>query len=249
MKLKGLATALLGLAVLMPLVFSTQVFAQDQALVALSFSKKLALARAGDNAAKLAVGEAYEQGLGVHVNTAEAAKWYRQAALAGVLDAQYRLALIVEKGAIGIKPDKTAALKLLQAAANKGHALSQWAFGQRLHLGQGLTKDDKLAALWVHKAAEQGLAVAQNDYGSMLLHGWGAERNLDEAFKWFSKGADQGDLWAMNNLGGMYEQGWGTLQNKDNAVELYQRAAAKGNYGARKNLERLGLPVPAPAAP
>ncbi len=249
MKSKSFVTVLLGLAVLIAPVFSIQAFAQDKALIELSFSKKLALARAGDNAAKLAVGEAYEKGLGARVNTAEAAKWYRQAALAGVLDAQYRLALIVEKGATGIKPDQNAALKLLQAAANKGHAQSQWAFGQRLHLGQGLPKDDKLAALWVHKAAEQGLAVAQNDYGSMLLHGWGTERNLDEAFKWFAKGAEQGDLWAMNNLGGMYEQGWGTPQDKAKAVEEYQSAAAKGNEGARKNLERLGLPVPVPSTP
>ncbi len=249
MKLKALATALLGLAVLMPLAFSIQAFAQVQALSDLPFSKKLALARAGDNAAKFAVGEAYEKGQGARINTAEAAKWYRQAALAGVLDAQFRLALIVEKGATGIKPDPTAALKLLQAAANKGHARSQWAFGQRLHRGDGLPKDDKLAALWVHKAAEQGLAVAQNDYATMLLNGWGAERNLDEAFKWFAKGADQDDPWAMNNLGGMYEQGWGTPQDKDKAIDQYQRAAAKGNEGARKNLERLGLPVPAPATP
>jgi uncharacterized protein len=249
MKFKVLATALLGLVVLMPPAFSIQAFAQVQALSELPFIKKLALARAGDNAAKLAVGEAYENGRGARVNTAEAAKWYRQAALAGVLDAQYRLALIVEKGAVGVKPDKTAALKLLQAAANKGHAQSQWAFGQRLHMGDGLPKDDKLAALWVHKAAEQGLAVAENDYATMLLHGWGAERNLDEAFKWFAKGAEQGDLWAMNNLGGMYEQGWGTTQNKDKAVEQYQNAAAKGNEGGRKNLERLGLPLPAIITP
>lgn len=249
MKLKGLATALLGLVVLLPPAFSHQVFAQVQALSDLPFLKKLALARAGDSAAKFAVGEAYEEGLGARVNIAEAAKWYRQAALAGVLDAQYRLALIVEKGAKGVKPDQNAALKLLQAAANKGHAQSQWAFGQHLHQGQGLPKDDKLAALWVHKAAEQGLAVAQNDYATMLLHGWGVERNLDGAFKWFSKGADQGDLWAMNNLGGMYELGWGTPQDKAKAIEQYQNAAAKGNEGARRNLERLGLPVPAPATP
>jgi len=226
-------------------VFALPAKALDKALEGLPFAKRLALAKAGDNAAKFAVGESYEKGEGVKLNVLEAAKWYRQAALAGVLDAQFRLALLIEKGAQGLKPDKLAATKLLLAAANKGHGPSQLAYGQKLHRGDGVPQDDKVAALWVHKAAEQGLATAQNDYGSMLLHGWGIERNLDEAFKWFEKASNQGDLWAMNNLGGMYEQGWGTAKDQAKAIEQYQRSAAKGNEAARKNLERLGLPLPA----
>ena len=241
MKLKfGFLVTLLGLTLL-----TGEAAAIDPAFEALPFAKRLSLARAGDNAAKLAVGESYENGLSVKINIAEAAKWYREAALAGVLDAQYRLALLVDKGADGLKPDKDAALKLIQAAANKGHGQSQLLYAQKLHRGDGVAKDDKSASVWLHRAAEQGLAVAQNDYGSMLLHGWGVERNLDEAFKWFAKSAEQGDLWAMNNLGGMYEQGWGVAKDQAKAVENYQLSAAKGNGAARKNLERLGLPIPA----
>ena len=240
MKLGSFVLVLLCLAALGP-----QAEALDKALIELPFSKRIALARAGDNLAKLAVGESYESGLGVRQSLAEAAKWYREAALAGVLDAQYRLALLIEKGAAGLKPDKEAALKLFQAAANKGHAPSQLLYAQKLHRADGVAKDDKASAKWLLAAAEQGLAVAQNDYGSMLLHGWGVERNLDEAFKWFAKAADQNELWGMNNLGGMYEQGWGTPKDQSKAVEQYQHAAAKGNEAARKNLERLGLAVPA----
>lgn len=236
-----LALGLVGFA-------ATSAFALDSALANLPFTKRLQLARAGDNAAKLAVGESYELGQGVRLNVAEAAKWYREAALAGVLDAQYRLALLVEKGAAGLKPDSGAALKLLIAAANKGHAPSQLLYGQRLHRGEGLAVDDKASAAMIFKAAEQGLAVAQNDYGSMVLHGWGVERNLDEAFKWFQRAANQGDLWALNNLGGMYEQGWGAPKNADLAVEQYKKSAAGGNEAARKNLERLGLQAPVTAS-
>lgn len=236
---KGLVTALISLA-----VFATDASAMDKAFSTLPFAKRLTLATAGDNAAKLAVGESYETANGVKLNILEAAKWYRQAALAGQLEAQYRLALIIEKGGPGLKPDLNAARKLLQAAANKGHGPSQLLYGQRLYRGEGIAKDEKIAAVYIRKAAEQGLAVAQNVHGSMLLHGWGQERNLDEAFKWFTKAADQGDLLAMNNLGGMFENGWGTAKDQAKAVEQYQRSAAKGNEIARKNLERLGLPLP-----
>ncbi len=245
MILKSLAVALLSFAVLLQPASALEKPAQpDQPLSALPFTKRLALARAGDNAAKLVVGESYEKGQGVKLNLLEAAKWYRQAALAGSLDAQYRLALIIEKGATGVKPDKSAATKLLSAAANKGHAPSQLSYGQRLHRGDGLAVDEKAAASWLRKAAEQGLPVAQTDYGSMLLNGWGVERNLEEAFIWFGRAANQGDLWAMNNLGGMYELGYGTVKDPTKAVEFYQRAATKGHDAARKNLERLGLPLP-----
>lgn len=240
MKFTRLVIVAVGVAISAP-----RAEAIDKALGALPFSKRLNLARAGDSGAKFAVGESYEYGLNVKINLAEAAKWYRQAALAGVLDAQYHLAILVEKGASGLKPDKDAALKLFQAAANKGHAQSQLLYAQKLHRADGVPKDDKTSAQFLARAAEQGLAVAQNDYGTMLLHGWGLERNLDEAFKWFVKAADQGDLWAMNNLGGMYEQGWGTKPDQTKAIELYRNAASKGNDGARKNLERLGLPLPA----
>ena len=215
------------------------VFAVEKALLDLSFEKKLQLARAGDPEAKLAVAEAYQLGQGVHLNASEAAKWYREAALAGVLDAQFRLAKMVSAGAPGLKPDKDTAIKLLAAAAQKGHAPSQNQYGFMLQTGDGVARDMKAAADWYRQAAEQGLAEAQNNLGVMLLNGWGVERNLDDAFKWISKSATQNYGWGLNNLGGLYEKGWGTPKDLKQAAYYYELAGNAGLPTGSKNFERL----------
>ena len=213
--------------------------AVDQKLSLLPFGKKMQLAKAGDAEAKMAVGQAYELGQGVKVSAVDAAKWYREAALAGNLDAQFRLAKLVNSGAKGLKADKAATLKLLQAAAQKGHAPSQNLYGTMLENGDGVPKDLKAAASWFNKSAKQGFAEGQNNYGIMLLKGLGVERNLDEAFTWFKNAADQNYAWALNNLGGMYEQGWGTTKDLDKAKLFYQKAGEQGIEIGKKNFQRL----------
>ena len=213
--------------------------AVDQKVLALPFAKKLQLAKAGDAEAKMAVAEAFELGQGTKVSAVDAAKWYREAALAGNLDAQFRLAKLVSSGAKGLKADKVAAARLLQAAAQKGHAPSENLYGTVLENGDGVPKDLKAASEMFHKAAEHGFAEGQNNYGVMLLRGLGVERNLDEAFGWFKKSADQNYGWALNNLGGMYEQGWGTAKDLSKAKELYQNAGELGIEIGKKNFQRL----------
>ena len=211
----------------------------DQKVTALPFAKKLQLARAGDAEAEMAVAEAFELGQGTKPSAVDAAKWYRVAALAGNLDAQFRLAKLVRDGANGLKADKAAAAKLLQAAAQKGHAPSENLYGMMLENGDGVPKDLKAASEMLHKAAEHGYAEGQNNYGVMLLRGLGVDRNLDAAFSWFKKSADQNYGWALNNLGGMYEQGWGTAKDLSKAKELYQKASELGIEIGKKNFERL----------
>ncbi len=213
--------------------------AVDQKILLLPFEKKMQLAKAGDAEAKMAVGEAFELGLGVKASTVDAAKWYREAALAGNLDAQFRLAKLVSSGAKGLKADKAATVKLLQAAAQKGHAPSQNLYAMMLENGDAVPKDLKAAAIWFGKSAKQGFAEGQNNYGIMLLKGLGVDRNLDEAFVWFKKAADQNYGWALNNLGGMYEQGWGTTKDLGKAKEFYQKAGVLGIEIGTKNVQRL----------
>lgn len=218
--------------------------AADDVLATLPFAKKLQLAKAGDPDAKMAVGESYEKGDGVPQSGVKAAKWYREAALVGNVEAQFRLAKLVSKGAPGLKVDKATALKLLETAAKKGHAPSQNLYGLMLQNGDGLVKDEKQAVQWYTKAADQGLAVAQNNLGVMVLNGTGTTRSIDEAFKLFTKAADGKDAWAMNNLGGMYEMGWGTAKDIEKAKSLYKQAATGGIDIAVKNLTRLGVVWP-----
>ena len=213
--------------------------ALGQSLDQLPFAKKLKLAKVGDEEAQIAVAMAYETGSDAPPDAAEAAKWYRQAALQGNVEAQFRLARIVSKGARGLKQDYPTAIKLYEAAAAKGHAPAMNALGLLYQNGEGMAADPARAAEWYRKAAEAKLADAENNLGILYLNGKGVIRNLGEAFKLFERAANQGDGWGLNNLGGMYEMGWGAPRNRDKAVELYRQAAAKGIAAAQENLQRL----------
>ena len=232
------------------LLGTTATFAADNGLEQLPFAKKMQLAKAGDPDAKMAVAEALESGIDTKADPAMAAKWYREAALTGNYEAQFRLAKLVERGAPGLKADKPTAIKLLDSAAKHGHAPSENLLGQMFQNGDGMPKDEKAAVEWYKKAAAQKLAVAQNNLGVMLLKGLGTDRNLDEAFKMFDQASQGEDGWAMNNLGGMYEMGWGTKKDLDKAKQFYQKAADKGIAISAKNLMRLASlgATPAPAS-
>lgn len=232
-----------SLAVAVLIVSSTIAIAGNPSLDQLPFVKKMRLAKAGDAEAKMAVAEALENGTDTKIDIGQAAKWYRDAALTGNYEAQYRLAKLVDKGAPGLKSDKPTAIKLLQSAASHGHAPSENLLGQMLQNGDGIAKDEKAAVDLYKKSAEQKLPIAQNNLGVMLLKGLGTERNLDEAFKYFSMAAEAGDGWAMNNLGGMYEMGWGTAKDLDKAKSFYQKAGEKGITISLKNLQRLEIPA------
>jgi TPR repeat protein len=241
----------LAILALMPVAPAALAQAQEQAapsLDSLPFDKKLKLAKVGDEDAQMQVAMAYETGTGVGADLAEAAKWFRQAALAGNMDAQFRLAGIVAKGAKGLTKDQATAFKLYETAANRGHAPSQNALGQIHQTGDGVPKDEAKAFIWYQKAADQKYAVAENNLGIMYLNGQGVDRNLAEAVKLFARAAAQRDVWGLNNLGGMYEMGWGVPKDVEKAKGLYRQAAEAGNKSASQNLLRLGV-TPAASAP
>ncbi len=227
----------LGLGFAAVLVLSSPVFAE--ALVDLPFSKKLKLAKVGDEDAQMAVAVAFEQGSDTKLDIAEAAKWYRKAALLGNIEAEFRLARIVSKGAKGLTADLPTSAKLYEAAAKGGHVEAQNAIGQAYQNGLGVPVDATKAAQWYRKAADAKLAAAENNLGILYLNGKGVTRDLGEAFKLFERAANQQDGWGLNNLGGMYEMGWGAPKNAAKATDLYKQALAKGVSSARENLTRL----------
>lgn len=213
--------------------------AAAQSLQELPFDKQLTLAKVGDVDAQYEVGLAYETGKSVPVDEAEAARWFRQAALQGNVEAQYHLARLVSRGAKGLKQDYPTALKLYQDAAAKGHAQAMDALGQAYQQGRGTEVDLTKAAEWYQKSADLKLADAQNNLGMLYLEGKGVSRDLNKAFSLFQAAAEQRDPWGLNNLGGMYEMGWGTTADKVKALDLYQQALAAGNDRAQQNIERL----------
>lgn len=222
------------------LVASTAL-AQQAELQGLSFIKRLRLARAGDDVAQLSVAMDYENGSNdARKDLVEAAKWYRQAALAGNMEAQFLLAKLLTKGAPGLPISAEDGIKLLQSAAEKGYAPAQNELGLRFQKGTGVTANASESAKWYEKASKQNYISAHVNLGLMLVKGEGLPQDLKRALELFQKAADAGDAWGLNNLASMYEMGWGIPKDIDKAKTLYRQSAEKGNAMAPLNLSRLG---------
>jgi uncharacterized protein len=222
-------------------IFAGSAFAQTTELQGLSFIKRLKLARAGDDVAALSVGSDYENGTNdARRDVVEAAKWYRQAALNGNMEAQYLLSKLIAKAPAGLPVDTADGIKLLQSAADKGYAPAQNELGLRLQKGSGVTASAADAAAWFQKASDQNYVTAHVNLGLLLVKGEGLPQDLPKAFQLFQKAADGGDAWGLNNLGSMYEMGWGVAKDIEKAKTFYKQAADKGNAMAPVNLSRLG---------
>jgi uncharacterized protein len=221
-------------------IVASSAFAQQPELQDVSFIKRLRLARAGDDVAQLSVGVDYENGTNAaRRDVIEAAKWYRQAALSGNMEAQFLLAKLVSKGVPGLETSVEDGFKLLQSAAEKGYAPAQNELGLKFQKGQGVNANPAEAARWYEKAAKQNLAAAHVNLGLLLVKGDGRPQDLKKASELFQKAADTGDGWGLNNLASMYEMGWGVTKDIEKAKVLYGQAAAKGNAMAPLNLSRL----------
>jgi uncharacterized protein len=229
----------LALSAALLAAFAAAALAQSIPLEGLSFAKKMKLAKAGDDTAQLAIAMHYELGDQAKKDAQQAARWYREATLKGNIDAQYRLAKLISKGAKGLTADKIAAATLFQSAADRGHALSQNEIGLRYQNGDGIDPDLIKAAQWYQKAADQGLASAQVNLGLLRVRGQGVPRDYALAIGLFESAAGQGDGWALNNLGSMHEMGWGVPKDALKAKDFYRQAIARGNAMAQSNLIRL----------
>ena len=136
-----------------------------QTLDSLPFDKKLKLAKAGDEDAQVAIGQAYEKGVDTATDKVEATKWYRKAADQGNAEAMFRLGRIVSEGAQGVKKSPELAAKLYESAAKQGHVEAENWLGYSYEHGLGIQQNDASALEWYKKSADAGLAVAQNDSG------------------------------------------------------------------------------------
>ncbi len=212
-------------------------------LAALPFSKRLQLAKAGDEEAQLAVALAYDTGKGVRKSPMQAARWYRLAAQRGNAAAQFRLGRLVQLGSRDLDRNLSLAAQLFEAAAKQGLVKAEYWTGYSYERGEGVKRDLTKAIEWYQKAADAGESRASNNLGLIYLTGNGTARDLSRAFGLFKAAAGKGDAWAENNLGGMYEMGWGVGADRSEAVRLYRLAAAQGNPHAGSNLKRLGEPV------
>ncbi|HDX8359039.1 TPA: sel1 repeat family protein [Aeromonas hydrophila] len=173
-------------------------------------------ANAGSAEAELWLGMAYLAGEQIPTDPALGRYWLELAAGHGSHEAEYQLSLQqvdhkqhvywLEKAANGGIPKALFELAELQhrqdeleqaranyaKAAQQGHILAQYTYGEMLRLGQGGKEDYAQALKQYRLAAQQGDRQAQYRMGALREEGLGAPRNRVHAYAWLSLAATEG---------------------------------------------------------
>jgi len=112
---------------------------------------------------------------------------------------------------VGVKQSSKKFVELLEMAAKRGHARSQYNLGGSYKQGTvgcgGLTQSSKKASKYYKLAAEQGHATAQFHLGIMYANGEGIEQSYSKAREWWTKAAAQGQENAIKFLKQLDQQG------------------------------------------
>lgn len=224
--------AAVWIAVVALALFAPSLLAQAQAPAKGMDPKLLARANSGDAYSQYLVAFAYDKGVGVPKDLAEAAKWYRKAAEGGNPRSMATLGRLYERGLGGLTTDDSQAVNWYRKAAEAGEASAMTNLGSMYAAGLGgLAMDDVEAVKWFRKAAEAGDAGGMTRLGFAYATGRGGlPRDDVQAESWARKAAEFGDAQAMGMLGTMYEAGQGGLAKDDaQAVEWYRKAAEAGD--------------------
>jgi TPR repeat protein len=182
---------------------------------------------------------------------AEAATWFRKAAVQGDANAQISLGCMCYHGQ-GVPQDYDEAEYWFRVAGDHGYPAAQFYVGFLLTNGRA-RQDDTEAVNWYRKAAEQGHANAQFNLGEMYYWGQGVSQNYTEAADWYRKAADQGNANAQFCLGWLLAHGQGVSEDHLEAARWYRNAAEQGHFPAQIHLSRIAEDEhdtsPAQAAP
>ena len=166
-------------------------------------------------------------------------------------DALFRQARALLRGE-GVEKDVAQAFKLMQSAADLGHADAMGGLGYFYSQGISVPKDSAKAIEWFRKGAENGSAKSQHNLGTSLMKAHEAnpdEKQVVEAIDWIRKAAEQ-KLPEANLTYGIYAYIGenGIAQNNELAATHFQIAADHGladaqNYLGAMNENGQGMAI------
>lgn len=193
-----------------------------------------AYAEDGNVEAQLSLARLYDDGTKqVPRDPAAAARWYRAAAQNDVVEAQFRLGVMLAAGT-GVEQDAGAALGWFGRAADQGHAGAQFRLGECYEQSLGTTPDGAAARRWYATAGRQGHREAQFRAGRMFYGAEGGPRDLAAALEMFTAAttteyaADRPHAMALFYLAGMHYNGEGTPRDFGAALKAFRRAGEAG---------------------
>jgi TPR repeat protein len=113
----------------------------------------------------------------------QAAYWYKQAANAGVANAQYNMGTLYFNGQ-GVPQDYARAHEWFMRAARRGNKNAEFQLGMTYFTGQGVNKDPQQEIYWYDKAARQGLPAAAYNLGVIYNNGDEVAADYVRAYAW-----------------------------------------------------------------
>lgn len=146
-------------------------------------------------------------------NRTEAKYYYKQAALNGHPEAQYRMASL---------DDSEKAIDWYTLAAKNGHVESQFQLAMRLD-----AQKDPEALQWFEKAALQSHPKALYHLYFKYEEGIGVERDEARGVSLLTQAAERGDAHSQWRLGLKYERGEGVEIDYSKAMEWYEKAVGQ----------------------
>ena len=133
------------------------------------------------------------------------------------------------------KQQYAAALKLFEAAAQKGDREAQHTLGFMYRDGKGTKRNEAKAIAWYRRAAEQGYAPAEYNLGLMYAQGEGVKVDPAAAQRWFRRAADHGSVEAQVKLAEI-----AVLEEKfEEAFLWFSKAADQNDADAAFNVGSL----------
>lgn len=118
------------------------------------------IAEEGSVEAIFLMGSAYDEGLGVPVDSVVAIEWFLKAGDQGHTLAQHNLGNAYFAGR-GVPQNDSLAAAWWRKAAEKGDAIAQYRLGSMYEEGRGVPQNDSLAVVWYLNAAGRGDRRAQ----------------------------------------------------------------------------------------
>lgn len=173
-------------------------------------------------------------------NPEEAARWFKQAATAGDVNAQLYLAAAYLYG-LGVKKNLDTANHYYIDAAKNGNPLAQYALAESF-LDTKHAANKKLAVIWLTKSAASGNPRALTKLGGLYIAGLGVDKDEAKGVALLNKAVEQNDTAAMLALGDL------ELAKGDStkALEWYNRAVNLGDAQGYLNLAHAYLQKKSP---
>ncbi|MEO7318553.1 MAG: hypothetical protein ABIZ56_06165 [Chthoniobacteraceae bacterium] len=190
----------------------------------------------GSAEAANAVGELHLVGQGVKASTAEAARWFQQAADASYPPGMVNLGMLLIKGAEGVPADPDKGQFLIRSAAEEGFAPAQVAMGKQAEKNGQDGGEPAEARAWFEKAAAQENADGLLAMARFHDLGIAGPRDPAKGFEACRRAARAGSALAMNEVGVRYQKGQGVAAEPTNAIGWFTVAAQRGLPAAQVNL-------------